>query len=96
VRHWAAAYGLEDANRRQAPAGAPLSIVYPTSGTTFVLDPGRPAQTQVPPFRALPLSAGVGLTVDGVRARDFVPTPGRHVVRAERGREGVEAEIYFE
>ena len=61
-----------------------------------MLEPGRAAQTQMPPLRALPLSAGVGFTVDGVKAPDFVPTPGRHVVRAERGRDVAEAEIYFE
>jgi penicillin-binding protein 1C len=94
VAPWAAAHGLSDASRSPAASGA-LSIAYPASGTVFELDPHRPRSVQVPPLQALPRT-GVSFSIDGIPASRFEPTPGRHLVRAERGRERAEAEIGFE
>lgn len=87
----------------EAPDPAPstarkpgLVIVYPPSGSRFVLDPDRPAKSQLPPLQTLPTSSDVSFTIDGIAARDFRPTPGRHVVRAQLGELFDESEIAFE
>jgi penicillin-binding protein 1C len=87
----------------EAPDPAPstarkpgLVIVYPPSGSRFVLDPDRPAKSQLPPLQTLPTNSDVSFTIDGIAARDFRPTPGRHVVRAQLGELFDESEIAFE
>ncbi len=95
LRHWAKAHGLPDLNRDTSASGS-LAIVYPPSGSRFQLDPHRPAWMQRPPLQALPATSSVQFTVDGVLAREFQPSPGRHVVRAQRGQAHAEAEIFFE
>jgi penicillin-binding protein 1C len=96
LRHWARAHGLSDLNRDTSASAGSLAIVYPPSGSRFQLDPHRPAWMQRPPLQTLPATSSVRFTIGGVRARDFQPSPGRHVVRAERGREFTESEIFFE
>jgi penicillin-binding protein 1C len=96
---WARAHGLEqslvtDASQDARQTG-PLSIAYPAPGSVFQIDPHRAARAQVPPVQALP-PGDVELTIDGVPARHFEPTPGRHRVRARRQGEVAETEIAFE
>jgi penicillin-binding protein 1C len=99
LESWAAAHGLNDLNHElsgQRSAGQnTLSIAYPPSGSSFQLDPHRPAAIQVPPLQALPRS-GVEFTIDGLPVPEFEPTPGRHVVRARRGTDIAQSEITFE
>jgi penicillin-binding protein 1C len=92
---WAAAHGLHDQGRDARASTSGLQIVYPPSDSLFQLDPHRPASAQVPPLRALP-RAGVEFSIDGVAAREFRPTPGRHAVEARRGHQRARSEIVFE
>lgn len=91
---WAAAHGLLDLNRDPRLQTGPLTISYPPSGSIFQLDPHRPATAQVPPLQTVPHNAL--FSINGVPASRFEPSPGRHVVRAQRGAERAEAEIIYE
>jgi penicillin-binding protein 1C len=87
LRGWARVHGLlppPGCDDDDVPATAGLRIVFPQAGARFQLDPFRPARRQVPPLRAVPAGADVTWTVDGVSSERFCPTPGTHVVRAER------------
>ncbi len=95
LQPWAAAHGLSDASGHERSGSSALSIAYPASGSVFELDPHRPASAQIPPLQALP-QAGVRYSIDGLPASRFEPAPGRHVVRAARGAQRAEAEIFFE
>jgi penicillin-binding protein 1C len=92
---WASAHGLNDLARNARTPTAGLSIVYPTAGSLFQLDPHRTPSAQIPPLQALP-RGGVEFSIDGVPAGSFQPVPGRHVVEARRGRERARSEIVFE
>jgi penicillin-binding protein 1C len=92
---WARAHGLSNSGGQGDRQTGPLAIAYPARGSVFQLDPHRAASAQVPPLQALP-SRGVSFSVDGVPASRFQPTPGQHVIRAQRGAEVVETRIVFE
>ena len=92
---WARAHALPDLARSKRGSSAPLAIVYPAPDSLFQLDPHRSAAAQVPPLQALPAD-GVRFQIDGKPAREFRPTPGRHLLRAQRGQEHVEQEIVYE
>jgi penicillin-binding protein 1C len=92
---WATAHDLPDLAGHQRSSSAALAILYPAPGSVFQLDPQRAAATQVPPLQAWP-GADAEFRIDGAPARQFRPTPGRHVVQARRGRERSESEIVYE
>jgi hypothetical protein len=92
---WARAHALPDLARGKRASSAPLAIVYPAPDSLFQLDPHRSAAIQVPPLQALPAD-GVSFQIDGRPAREFRPSPGRHLLRAQRAQESVEREIVYE
>ncbi|HVZ33555.1 MAG TPA: hypothetical protein VG963_14085, partial [Polyangiaceae bacterium] len=92
---WAAAHDLPDLARGTRSPTAPLALVSPVRGSVYQLDPERPPSAQVPPLRTLPLD-GVTYRIDGQPARRFRPTPGRHIIEAQRGSERAETEIFYE
>ncbi len=88
ARPWAFFRGLmrsSQCDQARAHSDA-LEITFPRSGSIFHLDPFRPARDQVPPLRALPAGTDVRWTISGQPAETWTPTPGEHIVRAERGR----------
>jgi penicillin-binding protein 1C len=94
---WARARGLlRPPPCPEEAAPGELRILYPADGARFSLDPHRPPEHQVPPLRSSPAGAPVRWTVDGQPAARFRPTPGEHVVRAERGGAGAEVRIWFD
>jgi hypothetical protein len=95
LQPWARAHGLRDNRQGSTGHEGPLEIAFPTRGSVFQLDPHREPSAQLPPLVALP-AAGVAFSIDGLPARVFEPTPGRHRLQARRGNEVAEAEIVFE
>jgi hypothetical protein len=98
VRPWARAVGLlrEEADARRGDARrGPLRILFPVPGARFSLDPYRPPTQQIPPLHASP-PGPTRWTVDGVAIERWRPTPGMHLVRAERAGEVDEVRVQFD
>lgn len=96
VRPWARAVGLLRGEDPASPSpAAGLRILFPVDGARFSLDPYRPPGQQIPPLRVSP-PGEARWTVDGVPLARWTPTPGTHLVRAERGRDSHQIRVEFD
>ncbi|MBI4508587.1 MAG: transglycosylase domain-containing protein [Deltaproteobacteria bacterium] len=94
---WARAQGLTDPHSCPAPVGdGRLRIVAPADGARFTIDPHRPLERQVPPFRAIPSDARVSWRIDGVDAGTWRPSRGEHVIEARLGQAVDSVRVLFE
>lgn len=97
VRGWAEFYGKVTKPACEiADTSGPVSIVTPVPGSTFLLEPHRPARFQRPPLAALPAGADVQWTIDGQPASEWIPSPGEHTIVATRGDDTDEISIVYE
>jgi penicillin-binding protein 1C len=98
VHPWARAMGLLRQREQRSPVASPpgpLRILFPAAGARFSLDPYRPPAQQIPPLQASP-PGPTRWTVDGEPIARWRPTPGLHLVRAERAGQTDQVTVQFD
>jgi penicillin-binding protein 1C len=97
LRGWVRAHGMLHPSPC-ATSDTTLRILFPVNDSHFLIDPDRPRDQQLPPLRAAParFQNDVVWSVDGRSVRDFLPSPGEHVVRASWNGQQAEVRVSFE
>ena len=96
IRSWTNYYGRgTDPSRCEANTGK-VTIVSPTPGAHFLLEPHRPAHLQRPLLAAVPPSDDLRWTIDGEPAESWLPRAGTFAVRVEGAGQSDEVSISYE